>query len=125
MSAIWFICFFTIFFLFPLLFSRNKFVEKPNRIDVRQTPLYEPRSLLARFRLFSLQLDEEFPREDIIYGALRRINSGLTCRRALSNPLGMFLIICFLSVALTILIISLSTTISQVTARNQLIHTVD
>lgn len=44
MSIAWFVCFFTLFFLIALIFSRNKWLEKPNRVDVRQTPLYEPRT---------------------------------------------------------------------------------
>lgn len=50
MSIIWFICFFAIFFLFALLFSRNKFLEKPDRQDVRTTPLYRPRTQGQRIK---------------------------------------------------------------------------
>jgi hypothetical protein len=70
-------------------------------------------------------LDEEYPREDVIFGALRRINSGFTFRLALNNPLGMLILIALGSLAVTIFIISIASTLSQITARNQFISTVD
>lgn len=125
MSILWFLSFFTLFFLIALIFSRNKWLEKPDRIDVRQTPLYEPRTQGQRIKIFNENLDEEYPREDVIYGALRRINSGLTFRLAVNNPLGMLLIVILGAVAVTIFIISISTTLSQITVRNQFISTLD
>jgi hypothetical protein len=125
MSIIWFICFFAIFFLFALLFSRNKFMEKPNRHDVRTTPLYRPRTQGQRIKTENENLDEANPKEDIIIGALRRLNSALTLRLAVNNPLGMLIIIIFSAIALTIFVISIATTMSQITVRNQGISTVD
>jgi len=125
MSIIWFICFFAIFFLFALLFSRNKFLEKPDRQDVRTTPLYRPRTQGQRIKTENEDLNQANPKEDIIIGALRRLNSALTLRLAVNNPLGMLIILIFSAIALTIFVISIATTLSQITVRNQGISTVD
>ena len=53
-------------------------MSKPERMNVRQTPLYQLRGEKTRFRTFENDLTEENPREDLVWAGLRRINYALT-----------------------------------------------
>lgn len=70
-------------------------------------------------------LNEENPREDLVYAGLRRINQAFTLRIALDNPLGMLIVLGFAAAAFCIYTISIATTLSQLTARDYTINTVD
>lgn len=125
MTLYWFISFFALVFSGALLISRNKCLQKSNRMDVRQASLNEQKTPGKRFALFKDDLTEENPREDIVYAGLRRINQGLTLRLALDNPFGMLIVIALTSVTFAIYTITIALTMSQLTARDYSINSVD
>jgi hypothetical protein len=64
-------------------------------------------------------------REDLVYGAIRRINHGLTQRVALDVPLiGTFTCL-FISIAVAVLIFGIASTTSATVTRDLTISTVD
>lgn len=108
-----------------MVWSRNKFLVKPQRFDVRQTKLYEQRTVGQRFKIFEEDLEDEYPREDIIYGGIKRISNTLTCKLALDNPLGMFFSIVLIGISIVLLIISISYTMANLSVRDGAINTID
>lgn len=125
MSILWFLTFFALAAWASLVWNRNKFLVKPQRYDVRQTRLYEQSTIGQRIKIFEQDLEDEYPREDIIYGGIRRISNTLTCKLALDNPFGMFFSSVLLGISVVLLIISISYTMANLAIRDGSINTVD
>ena len=68
---------------------------------------------------------DEFPREDIIYGGIRRLNHSLTLRLALKNPLAMIIIMIFVGISGAIFTISIGHTMSGISIRDSKTETVE
>ena len=125
MTIWWFISFGSVAFFAALLFSRNKFLEKPDRNNIRDAALYQPKTISRTIMTFQDDLTDEYPREDIVYGGIRRLAHALTFRLTFINPLAMLIIMIFVGLSTTIYTISISQTLSQLTARDTVINTLD
>jgi hypothetical protein len=64
-------------------------------------------------------------REDIVYGALRALNQGLTDRLALNQPLAALLVRIVISISVVFLIISIASAISKFNIREMTISNLD
>jgi hypothetical protein len=98
---------------------------------VRDTALNLPESFKSRYQGGSTYQSEgdtlliEKNREDLVYGALRRINSGLTQRVSLDTPLVGIWTLIFISFSFLILNIALASSTSAAVTRDLTIATVN
>lgn len=115
-TLIWFFSIGSLLYFTIILLGRAPVLGKPDRLNVRDTPLRLPESLKSRYQGGSSFQSEgdtlliEKNREDLVYGALRRLPSGWSQRLSLDNPLAGTLTCIFMSVAIVVLIIGLAGT---------------
>ena len=63
------VCFFALLF-----FSRNDFFLKPERLNVRDTPLYKFEGKNLRQNKRTEYEIDELPQEDVVYSGIRRLS---------------------------------------------------
>ena len=114
MTLWWMISLGGVSFFATLFFGRNDFFKKPDRLNVRDTPLYKPLVGDATDKELKQQHYEldELPQEDVVYSGIRRLNQVLTFRLALNEPFAMFVSLVGIFAALVIFVIAVSTSLS-------------
>ena len=119
MTCVWLFSFFAVTYATALLFSRFEILLKPEREDTRRTKL---RSMAKR----NLDdLENEDPRQDVVYAGMKRASGWITQRIAVSNPCGSLIVSGFMGICAAIYIISIAITMSQFTARDWRINSID
>ena len=93
-----------------LFFSRNEFFQKPDRLNVRDTPLYKAIGRASRRDKRTEYEIDELPQEDVVYSGIRRLSQTLTCRLSLNEPLAMMVCLFGIAVAFAIYVVAISTT---------------
>lgn len=76
MSLWWCISFGALGLFATLYFGRNDFLQKPERLNVRDTPLLQSKKVSSSedFSKMSNYQVDELPQEDVVYGGIRRLS---------------------------------------------------
>lgn len=115
MTLWWLVSFFALTLLVAVLASRIKGVEKPSKINVRDTPL----QAISLKKVTDERRDLIQPQaEDVVYNGIRLISGILTQRISLEKPLAMIISLILIGAACVIYTIAISSTMGFISARD-------